>query len=162
MNKEMILKANTGLIYSVCDSFKYSVDSMYTVDDLYQECCMKLYQVLDRYNPKYSLSTFIFVVCRNLLIEMKDKGRLDTVTGYDFNRFMVEEKQYNDEELRIIERFETLLKDYKFKDIVVRVLYGETQSAIAEDLGFSRQYVGKRFKDFIRKVQRGLLWANLK
>ncbi len=152
MNKEKVLKDYTGLIYTVCDSFKYSVDNLYDIDDLYQECCMKLYDVLDKYNPKYSLTTFIFIVCRNMLITLKDKERLITINGYDFDRFMVKQDSYSNEELDLIEKAERILRNYKHKDIVVRILYGETQTSIAKSLGVSRQYVSKTFLDFIRKI----------
>lgn len=49
-------------------------------EDLAQEVFFKLYQALDRYNPKYKFSTWLFRVAQNAAIDRIRKRRLKLVS----------------------------------------------------------------------------------
>lgn len=54
--------------------------SVQEAEDLAQEVFFKLYQALDRYNPKYKFSTWLFRVAQNAAIDRIRKRRLKLVS----------------------------------------------------------------------------------
>jgi len=49
-------------------------------EDLAQEAFVKAFQALDRYDPRYKFSSWIFKIANNLTIDYLRKRRLDTVS----------------------------------------------------------------------------------
>ena len=54
--------------------------SVQEAEDLAQEVFLKIYQALDRYNPKYKFSTWLFRVAQNAAIDRIRKRRLKLVS----------------------------------------------------------------------------------
>lgn len=54
--------------------------SVQEAEDLAQEVFFKIYQALDRYNPKYKFSTWLFRVAQNAAIDRIRKRRLKLVS----------------------------------------------------------------------------------
>jgi len=48
-------------------------------EDLFQEVMLKVYQNLDKYNPVYSLNTWIYTIARNHCLNYLNKRKLYTV-----------------------------------------------------------------------------------
>ena len=70
MNIQYIIDNHNDLLWSI--SHKYYVKG-YSTEDKYQECITKLYEVLNTYNNKYSITTFIYNICKNHLITLNNK-----------------------------------------------------------------------------------------
>ena len=148
----------------------YSVKG-YDAEDLKQECLMKCYDVFNGYNDDFAITTFIYPVLENhlkqlareqntikrtnYLLNNKKNGALKDIKNYNFNQ-LLQEPCYNDKEVEVLSIAFKILKTFKQRDIVERVLNGEKQVAIAKELGVTKQSVSKHYKNYIDLVKLSL------
>ena len=85
-----------------------------------------------------------------------NKNNLDDIKNFDFKRYNTYKVKYTKHQEYILDIAFDILEVHPKKDIIERVLYGETQTAIAKELGVSRQYVSKQFNDYILLVNNTL------
>lgn len=80
---ELVRRYETRLVHYVAKITRRREDA----PDLVQEIFIKVYTALDRYNPSYNLSTWIFRIAQNAAIDVVRKKGLDetslTVTDRD-------------------------------------------------------------------------------
>ena len=165
MNFEEVIKRVDKLLWKIAN--KYSIKGN-TVDDNYQECLTKTFEVYKDYNNDYALTTYLQTILENHMTTLSTKDNTDKRTnklggknvrdikGYDFNQLVNHNKQYTKSQEEILLIAYTILENEKRKDIIERHLYGETHQAIANYFNVSRQYVNKQFRDYIEKVKGGV------
>lgn len=174
MKFEEIIERHNGLIWKVVN--KYGIDYL-DKEDLYQECLMQIWDKYNEYNDDYKLTTYLYVICKNHLInlvkaENSQKSRnhlvnsegidiiLANIRDYDFTNY-VPDKPYTDKELDTLVTSEMVLdnlNDIK-RYIIEQYLYmGRTQQSIANELGYSKNYISIIWLDFIDKVKERLEW----
>jgi len=173
MNYEQMINENIKLIYKL--AHKYTVYD-YTYEDRVQECLTKLHLVYNKYNPKYSITTFIYNICKRHLLDLNDyqttnrrvnKNNNNNIVKdiYTFDLDRLESKQAlslsekEETTLDIIEEQLELLNDKK-KSIMVNVLNGLTYENVGINHECSKQYVHLVYKDFINKCRNLLDLSN--
>jgi RNA polymerase sigma factor (sigma-70 family) len=169
MNFEQIIKEQQDVISYCCTKYKGKINN-YEYDDLYQECLMKIYDVYEQYNGKYKMSTFIKNICNNHLYNIKretlTQSRCNHIGGkrlYDTTNYyldsILEMNDYTDYELFVINTGKDLLNEIendRDRDIITRILYGETQTSIGELYEISNERVRQIFKEFKENLQNTL------
>ena len=71
--KEKIILDNYRLIYSVVIKFK-NCYGCYDVEDYVQDCIVKVYELLDKYDDsKSKISTYIYMICKFVMIKKYHK-----------------------------------------------------------------------------------------
>ena len=164
-----IIKENNGLIYMVVN--KYNISNMEN-DDLYQECLMKIWESMDKYDDEYKLSTYLYIILDNLLKNMVRDSMsqkkinhmvsngydiiLSDIKNYDFSGYVNENDEYTINELDIINICFDILNENNNKDIIVRYLNGESQVDIANDYCVSRQRISFIYNEFINECKETL------
>jgi RNA polymerase sigma-70 factor (ECF subfamily) len=122
-------------------------------EDLAQETFVKVFNHLDRFNPKYKFSSWIFKIASNLAIDTLRKREPDTVSldgsrhastadEVEATRITVESKDENPEEFleakelgQEIERAIGLLRPEYRTAILLRHVEGRAYEEIAEVMG---------------------------
>lgn len=160
MTYEMMIKKWNDLIWKLVH--KYNVLGM-PKEDCYQECLTELWVKFDKYDDDYALSTFIYTVCRNCLLDLNKRAtrekrnniingnRIPDIKDFDFTILLNKEYIYNDYELDILDICLKELNDNKNKDIIVDILNGFTNEEVGNSNNVSRQYINKIYQDFIKK-----------
>ena len=142
--------------------------------DLAQEVFLKVYQALDRYDPQYKFSTWLFRVAQNAAIDRIRKRRLKLVSMDRPSRDADDEKSWefpSDErgpyaDLRNRERFGAIKEaieelPWEYRELIVMRHFGElSYGEIAEVKGMplgtvknklfrGRQMLKQALKDFL-------------
>lgn len=165
MTFEEVVKKVDKLLWQI--AHKYSIKGN-DVEDNYQECLTKTYEVYKDYNDDYALTTYLKTILENHMKTLCSKDNTDKRTnklggknvrdikGYDLSRLIPYLPKYTKEQEHILSVAYTILEDEKRKDIIERILYGETQVSISNELGVSKQAISKHFVNYINKVIEGV------
>jgi len=174
MTFEETVEQVDGMIWKIAR--KYSIKS-YTVEDLYQECLMKVLDVYNDYNGTSKLTTYLYTIldnhikdlCRacntqsntNHIIVESDDGKkvlkaLRDVNDYNFD-LLVTNTNYNEVDAERLEMVYEVIKSHRNKGLLTSlIVYGKTQQAVADELGTTKQNVSKHYRNFINEVKEGV------
>lgn len=152
-----LVRKHRPLITKVCK--EYHLEE-YTHEDKVQECLFALWNAIDNYDDTYKISTYIATICRynfnNILrkqTRQKEERGSKIISNYNFD--FVEEgidsgSAYENSEKQLW----SLIQKYKKRDIIIELIENnKSQYRLAKELGVSKQYINKVYKDFKKYVK---------
>jgi len=125
--------------------------------DLIQDMKIQIWRSIDKYNPEYKVSTWLYRIVLNVAISHHRKNawrKSNTSTWeHNINPPMRSESAYKEERLQLLDQFIQALNDL---DKALMILYLEDKShrEISEILGMSVSNVGtkiSRIKETLKK-----------
>ena len=157
LEKEAVIKDYLPLVYSVVGTFKHSINDL-DFDDMVQEVLTHLSNKLDKYDSsKSKLSTYIYTVSRNKLINMKNSKKNYKEVPIDFDEEKLSDIIFNNQE-EMKELKEWLRKEVgklsgNALGVMTLIMEGYTQSEVSRIVGLSRQRVSQIYYEFIEGVK---------
>jgi RNA polymerase sigma factor (sigma-70 family) len=140
-----LMNQHKGIIYKVVNSYCQHQDDR---QDLAQEILTAMWLAIDKYNPEFKFSTWMYRIALNLAISYyrKDSKRQDKAGADDeplINMIDITTEEDNSEEIKQLYRFIGQL-DKLNKAIIILYLESESYESIANNLGLSKTNVATR------------------
>jgi len=142
---ERISIQNKGILFKIARIYCPQEDDR---QDLIQEMLIRIWLSLPRYNPQFTLSTWIYRVCLNTAISYYRKNSRRIIKTQVLDRQILEINEFIPDGTLIeqIDRLFQLINQLKEIDKAVIFLYLEEKShrEIAEILGLSETNIGTK------------------
>lgn len=154
--KEQIILKYSNLIHSLIHRYKIN---NFTHEELFQEVVTHLCNKLGEYDSNLTkVSTFVYVVVNNKLknmIKSKHNTYMEMINIEENNMedLLSEIAPYSPSERIALEVAFDILRHDKNKDVIIRVMQGETQTNIAKDYGVSKKRINNIWREYINKVR---------
>lgn len=151
---ELIVQ-NKGIIYKVVYAYCQNPEDR---NDLVQEIQAQLWRCLDKYDPQYKISTWIYRIALNTAISFyrkreKDQNTYSLPDGEEF--LSIDSTSFEldlDENVRLLYQFIGELAELD-KAIMLLYLEEESYQSIAENLGISKSNVSTKINRIKSKLQ---------
>ena len=157
--KEKVLIEHWDMMWGLVHQFKNSVHD-HDAEELFQEICTHVSYRLDEYDSKKAmLSTYIYRIARNKLINMVNSKKNMNVTPHEeemVEQLLEEVTPYSPNESVALSIAYEIIDNHAQKGILMEVMRGTKQTVVAKLFDVSPQYVSKVFKDFVEEVKREL------
>jgi len=121
------------LVYSVCLGFKNHLGCKYhdnDLDDLVQDCWVKVWNAIPSYNPDYAVSTWVHSIARNCCINRfnYEKKRRHIVLAFDENIFSRYETKDDTVKLSVDSVIALLYKIFPNQSDILSEIFGDIGS----------------------------------
>jgi len=150
------LESVKGIIYKVSNSYCPDIESR---KDLAQEIVIQLWQSMDKYDPQYKFSTWVYRIALNMAISFyrKENTRNSRTTSIDETlidiAFELESKNEQESQLNLLNQFIQQL-DKLNKALILLYLDGHNYDEIGNILGISASNVGTKINRIKKKLKR--------
>lgn len=172
---EQFITLNNDLIWAIVNNksrkfyshnFQKFLYSKYYKEDIYQELITKIFEEWDTYKEDKGAKriTYFTTVCVNYLSTLMTpygakKRQLKLITNIDLNQFIDEgiDDSIVDIHLTVdelIRRENIVNASATKKKIIISMLKGGKQSALAIELGVSKQHISKIWGDYIKEMKK--------
>jgi RNA polymerase sigma-70 factor (ECF subfamily) len=149
------LESVKGIIYKVSNSYCPDIESR---KDLAQEIVIQLWQSMDKYDPQYKFSTWVYRIALNMAISFyrKENTRNSRTTSIDETlidiAFELESKNEQESQLNLLNQFIQQL-DKLNKALILLYLDGHNYDEIGNILGISASNVGTKLNRIKKKLK---------
>ncbi len=169
MSYESFITNNNKLLWSIVNNSKnkYFEDISYELmlehfdkEELHQELLMKIFSVFNTFDTLKNIkhTTYFTTVCKNHLLTLiqpfLSQKYLNNVE-YDLNVELITNIGFKElyEDKCTLNTLYEYVYEYKYKDIMLKILKGDTQQDIANEIGLTRQRVSQIYLEFVKLIK---------
>lgn len=148
-----IIEQHKGILFKVARVYCPDENDR---EDLIQEMMIHIWQSLPRYNDQFKLSTWLYRISLNVAISFfrKNTTRTNRFTALNeqATEVLIEDKTQTEQQLNLLERFISELKDLD-KALIVLYLEEKSHTEMAQILGLSVSNVGTKIGRIKEKLK---------